>query len=277
MFLRKLLNGLSGSPAPKVPRGKAGARAYAVGDVHGCLDLLNQLLAKIEADLERDPVSEAFLVFVGDLIDRGPDSSGVIDRLRRYSHPRLRPIFLTGNHEEYFLRALACEPGVLDTWLSYGGKECVMSYGLSPDQLVTMPEGEALLMLRRTVPEGHRRFLKSFGDTFRFGDYLFVHAGIRPGLALEEQSRSDLRWIRQPFLDDGGDHGFVVVHGHTIVKEVEERVNRIGIDTGAYRTGVLTALVVDGAKRRFIAVSPEGPGEIAGHQEDSRALQSLLA
>lgn len=255
MVFRKFLSGLTGASVPKEPRGKSGARAYAVGDVHGCLHLLDELLERIEADLAARPIGEAFLVFVGDLIDRGPDSAGVIDRLRRYAHPGLRPIFLTGNHEEYFLRILSGEPGKLDAWLTYGGKECIESYGLSADKLVVMPEGEALMLLRRAVPEGHRRFLKGFADTFRFGDYLFVHAGIRPGVALEEQSRADLRWIREPFLGDAGDHGFVVVHGHTIVDAVEERPNRIGIDTGAYRTGVLTALVIEGAERRLLSTA----------------------
>jgi serine/threonine protein phosphatase 1 len=255
MVFRRFLSDLTGTSAPKQFHGKSGARAYAVGDVHGCLHLLEDLLARIERDLTERPVREAFLIFVGDLIDRGPDSAGVIERLRRYSHPGLRTIFLAGNHEEYLLRVLACEQGTLDTWLSYGGKECVESYGLSADQLTVMPEGEALMLVRCTVPEKHRHFLKSFADTFRFGDYVFVHAGIRPGLALEEQSRADLRWIRDPFLGDSADHGFVVVHGHTIVDEVDERSNRIGIDTGAYRTGVLTALVIDGAERRFLSTA----------------------
>ena len=247
---------MTGASAAKAPSGKAGARAYAVGDVHGCLALLEDLLAKIETDLAERPVGEAYLIFVGDLIDRGPDSAGVIERLRRYEPRGLRTIFLMGNHEEYLLRILSGERGKLDSWLTYGGKECVESYGLSSEQLIVLPEGEALALLRRTVPESHRRFIESFADTFRFGDYLFVHAGIRPGLALEEQSRADLRWIREPFLDDSGEHGFVVVHGHTIVDAVEERPNRIGIDTGAYRSGVLTALVVEGTERRFIATEP---------------------
>lgn len=258
MFLRKLFNGLSGAGDPKPPHGKDGARAYAIGDVHGCLELLDQLLAKIEEDLKRSPIERAFLILLGDLIDRGPDSAGVIERLRQYRHPVLRPIFLTGNHEEYFLRVLDCERGVLDSWLDYGGKECVASYGLSPDHLVSLPEDQALELLRSKVPVEHRRFLEGFGDTFRFGDYLFVHAGIRPGLAVEEQSRTDLRWIREPFLNDVADHGFVVVHGHTIGDEVVERPNRVGIDTGAYRTGILTCLVVDGAERRYLYASRNG-------------------
>jgi serine/threonine protein phosphatase 1 len=254
MVLRKLFSGLTAS-AGKERGGKPGARAYAVGDVHGCLRLLDELLAKIEADLAERPVSEAFLIFVGDLIDRGPDSAGVVERLRRYSYPGVKPIFLMGNHEEYLLKVLSCEPGKLDTWLSYGGKECVRSYGLSPEKLSAMPEGEAMLLVRRTVPDKHRHFLSSFADTFRFGDYLFVHAGLRPGVPLAEQSRADLRWIREPFLEDGGDHGFLIVHGHTIVDEVEERPNRIGIDTGAYRTGVLTAMVIEGSGRRYLSTA----------------------
>jgi serine/threonine protein phosphatase 1 len=253
MFLRKLFSGLSGSGQPHKPYGKEGARAYAIGDVHGCLQLLNQLLQQIEEDLRRKPTERAFLIFLGDLIDRGPDSAGVVERLLRYRHPVLRPVFLAGNHEEYFLRVLDGERGVLDTWLKYGGNECVASYGLSPDQLLSLPEDQALSLLRSKVPAEHRRFIESFGDTFRFGDYLFVHAGIRPGLPLEEQSPSDLRWIREPFLQDSGDHGFVVVHGHTIFDEVDERLNRVGIDTGAYRTGVLTCLVVDWDERYILA------------------------
>jgi serine/threonine protein phosphatase 1 len=255
MRFQKIWSGLTGGKAAKSPSGKRGARAYAVGDIHGCLGLLDDLIGKIESDLAQRPVGEAYLVFVGDLIDRGPDSAGVIERLRSYRHPKLKPVFLAGNHEEYLLRILSGEKGKLDSWLTYGGRECVQSYGLEPEQLIVMPEGEALMLIRRTIPEGHRRFLKSMADTFRFGDYLFVHAGIRPGLALEAQSRADLRWIREPFLDDIGDHGFVVVHGHTIVEEVQERPNRIGIDTGAYRSGVLTALVIDGTERRFIATA----------------------
>lgn len=260
MVFRKLLSSLGGGSGPKVPRGKPGARAYAIGDVHGCLVQLDRLIKQIEGDLDERPVKEAFLVFVGDLIDRGPDSAGVIERLRTYSRPGLKPIFLAGNHEEYFLRVLNGERGVLDNWLDYGGRQCAQSYGVSADQLVALPEDQAIALLRRQVPSEHRRFLKSFGDTFRFGDYLFVHAGIRPGLPLEQQSRQDLRWIREPFLHDSGDHGFVVVHGHTIVESVEELPNRIGIDTGAYRSGVLTALVVDGSERRFLSATDDDAG-----------------
>lgn len=254
MVLRRIRDLLWGARS-KIPCGKFGARAYGVGDVHGCLSLLDRLLDQIEADIANRPVPEAYLVFVGDLVDRGPDSKGVVERLLTYHHPGIKSIFLMGNHEEFALRVLSGERDVLKTWLEYGGKEFVASYGLSGDELLGLPEREALARVRQAVPAEHRRFLKGFADTFRFGDYLFVHAGVRPGLALEEQVRADLRWIREPFLDDAGDHGFVVVHGHTITDEVEQRRNRIAIDTGAYRTGILTALVVDGPERRFLSTS----------------------
>ena len=254
-MFNKIFGSLAGTKASRQPSGAPGARAYVVGDVHGCLDELNQLLAQIEADLASRPSDRTFLVFVGDFIDRGPDSAGVLERLRTYQHPGITPVFLAGNHEEYFLRVLGGEQGVIDMWLRYGGKECAQSYGLDVDRLFLSGEAEASALLRAAVPASHLHFLESMGDTFRFGDYLIVHAGIRPGVSLERQSRADLRWIREPFLQDRGDHGFVVVHGHTIVDEVEERPNRIGIDTGAYRSGILTALVLEGTERRMLATS----------------------
>ena len=120
---------------------------------------------------------------------------------------------------------------------------------MDPQQLAHVNEAEALAIVRSAVPRSHREFLESFVDSCRFGDYFFVHAGIRPGIQIDQQSQADMRWIREPFLLDDTDHGFVVVHGHTIREEVEQRPNRIGIDTGAYRTGVLTALGIEGSDR----------------------------
>jgi serine/threonine protein phosphatase 1 len=236
-----------------------GYRAYAVGDVHGRLDLLDDLVSKIERDLAERKPRRALLLFLGDLIDRGPASAQVIERLRTYRHPDLRVVFLMGNHEEVLLRLLSGERGILQSWLRFGGAECLQSYGVDPQALRTMQEGEALGEVKRAVPDSHRKFIGSFADTLRFGDYLFVHAGIRPSVDLTMQSQTDLRWIRQPFLDDESDHGFIVVHGHTIGEEVVERPNRIGIDTGAYRSGVLTALVLDGSERQYLtANAPDG-------------------
>jgi serine/threonine protein phosphatase 1 len=236
----------------RVPRTPNGLRAYAVGDVHGRLDLLNRMLATIEADLEASAPKRAVLLFLGDIIDRGPQSAQSIERLRTYRHPRLRTLFLAGNHEEVLLRLLNGERGILQSWLKFGGTQCLASYGIDAKAIRTLPERDALKLIRQTIPESHRAFIASFADTLQLGDYLFVHAGIRPAIDLSMQSQADLRWIRQPFLDDPRDHGFMVVHGHTISEEVVERPNRIGIDTGAYRTGVLTALVLEGENRRFL-------------------------
>ncbi len=250
-FLSKLSRGLIAADR-NLPKGKAGARAYAIGDIHGRLDLLDRLLERIEADIAARPPKRNFIVFLGDLIDRGPESAGVVERLRSYRPAHARLIFLAGNHEEVLLSLIAGEEKVLDSWLKYGGAACARSYGLDPTTLQLMEEKGALQLIAAKVPRAHAEFLASFADTFRFGDYLFVHAGIRPGVAVEEQDRFDLHWIREPFLSDAKEHGFIVVHGHTIVPAVEERPNRIAIDTGAYHSGVLTALAVEDARRWYL-------------------------
>jgi serine/threonine protein phosphatase 1 len=229
--------------------GAAGYRAYAIGDIHGRLDLLEDLLAKIHAELQHYPSARTLLIFVGDLIDRGPSSAQVIERLRTYSRTGIQPVFLLGNHEEVLLRILRGDAELITKWRWFGGAECLQSYGVDPQQLAHVSETEALAVVRSAIPRDHVEFLESFVDSCRFGDYLFVHAGIRPGVAFDQQSQADMRWIREPFLLDDTDHGFVVVHGHTIRDEVEERPNRIGIDTGAYRTGILSALAIEGGDR----------------------------
>lgn len=230
---------------------RAGARAwraYVVGDIHGRLDLLEELLEKIHTDIARRSARKVLIVFVGDLIDRGPSSAQVVERLRTYQQPKVRTVFLLGNHEEVLLRILSGEAELIAKWRWFGGTECLNSYGVDTARLGAVGDDEALEIIRRAIPKEHVEFLESFDDSCRFGDYLFVHAGIRPGIEVDQQRQSDLRWIRDPFLFDDTDHGFVVVHGHTIRPEVEIRPNRIGIDTGAYRTGVLTALAIDGSE-----------------------------
>jgi serine/threonine protein phosphatase 1 len=239
----------SGKNAPSGPKGQ---RAYVIGDIHGRLDLLERLLADIEEDIERRPVRKPLLVFLGDLIDRGPSSAQVVERLRTYRRDNIRTVFLLGNHEEVLLRIVGGEAALIPKWRWFGGAQCLTSYGVDPEAMAGLDDQAALAVVRRAIPPDHVEFLRSFVDTCRFGDYLFVHAGIRPGIPLEQQSQTDLRWIREPFLLDETNHGLVVVHGHTIRPEVEERGNRIGIDTGAYATGVLTALVIDGSERRFV-------------------------
>jgi serine/threonine protein phosphatase 1 len=256
-LLNKLSFGLIGDGGG--PRGKAGARAYAVGDIHGRLDLLDDLLRRIEEDIAARPPRKTYIVFLGDLVDRGPDSAGVVERLRTWRPRRGKPIFLGGNHEEVLLRILGGEAAILPDWLKFGGAECAKSYGIDVDALRRMEDEEAIAAIRAGVPRAHREFLEHFADTFAFGDYLFVHAGIRPGIAIEEQDRHDLRWIRDPFLSDAKEHGFVVVHGHTIVPEVDERPNRIAIDTGAYHSGVLTALGIEEAERWLLSTGRAAP------------------
>lgn len=239
---------------PTVPRGH---RAYAIGDIHGCLDLLDRLLSRIEAEIAENPRPKTSIIFLGDIIDRGPASAEVVERLRTYAPERATTHFVMGNHEEVMLRALEGEASVLPGWLKFGGAETLRSYGVEPRELASLSADEVVSRLREAVPVEHRSFLGRFVDSISIGGYVFVHAGIRPGIDLSEQSQSDLRWIREPFLDDPTDHGFVVVHGHTITNSVDVAPNRIGIDTGAYRTGTLTALGVEGSRRWLIQTSED--------------------
>jgi serine/threonine protein phosphatase 1 len=227
-----------------------------VGDIHGRLDLLEDLLAKIHAELQRRPAEKTLLVFVGDLIDRGPASAQVLERLRTYQREGVESMFLLGNHEEVLLRILGGDAQLIAKWRWFGGSECLQSYGVDPSRFAHLSDEQALAIIRDAIPREHVKFLESFADSCRFGDYLFVHAGIRPGVDLDQQSQNDMRWIREPFLLDDRDHGFVVVHGHTISGEPEMLGNRIGIDTGAYRSGVLTALAIEGTDRWLIDTRP---------------------
>ena len=236
----------SGGSAPR------GHRAYAIGDVHGRLDLLDELLAKVAADNSARGKARTTIVFLGDLIDRGPQSAQVVERLMAYRPAFAKPVFLMGNHEEVLLRILAGETDLILSWLQFGGVECARSYGIDPAALQVAGRAEAVAMLRQSIPKDHLRFFAGFADTASFGRYLFVHAGIRPGVPLANQLPYDLRWIRLPFLTDERDHGRIVVHGHSITEQVDVRANRIGIDTGAYRTGVLTALGLEGDDHWFL-------------------------
>lgn len=232
-------------------------RAYVIGDVHGCLDQLERLLARIEAEIDERPNPRTSIVFLGDLIDRGPASAQVVERLRTYTPPGATTHFVMGNHEEVMLRVLAGETELVPSWLRFGGEETLRSYGVEPRQIKGLRSADLLARLREAIPDEHIDFLEGFADSISFGGYLFVHAGIRPGIELSEQSQSDLRWIREPFLQDSTDHGFIVVHGHTITNSVEVAPNRIGIDTGAFCTGTLTALAIEGRERWLIQTSGE--------------------
>ncbi len=235
------------APVHAVPPGE---RVYAIGDVHGCLGLLDELIARIEADHDARDEAVGRLVFLGDLIDRGPDSAGVVERVRELQRAdRWRVDVLMGNHEESFLRALDEERGALRFFLKIGGRETLFSYGLSPELYPTFDYDQLRDWMREHVPAAHAGWLAGLAQQVRAGDYVFVHAGVRPDVSLADQDERDLRWIRAEFLEYGADHEAMVVHGHTITDGVDERSNRIGIDTGAYATGVLSAIGLEGTAR----------------------------
>ena len=245
--LRTLFGPGSSGPASAVP---AGERIYAVGDVHGRLDLLEALIAAIEADdAERSP-AQTCVVLLGDLVDRGPDSAGVIAAARAWGRQR-RVRILLGNHEEMLLRALDSDE-LMRHFLRYGGRETILSYLSEPDTYHRADLAGARELMQAAIPDEDLDFIRSFEDSIAIGDYLFVHAGVHPDTALDEQRTADLRWIREPFLSHPDSFGPVVVHGHTITDKPHVRHNRIGLDTGAYRSGRLTALGLQGSTRWLI-------------------------
>ncbi len=231
-----------------------GLRVYAIGDIHGRMDLLTAMLERIHGDIETmPPEGRVHIVFLGDYLDRGNHSKSVIDYLISWPQPHFEVTFLRGNHEAtmlQFLTDLTAGPG----WLTYGGVNTLLSYGVRPP--VDVPPRLRLAavqtQLRATLPTAHVAFLRHLSFYTEIGSYLFVHAGIRPGVPLDQQRHEDLVWIREDFLSSTADHGWVVVHGHTITMEAESLPNRIGIDTGAYATGRLTAVVLENEDRRFI-------------------------
>ena len=234
------------------PRLPDGVRIYAVGDLHGRSDLLDRVLWHIDRDLERHPTGRAIEVFLGDYIDRGPDSRGVLDRLIERNWSR-ELVFLKGNHETYVLEFLQ-NPQVLDEWAQFGGFETLMSYGLKPsmDSISATQEGLAIAFAD-VLPQSHRRFLKALRLSFSCGDFFFAHAGIKPGVPLIAQKEQHLVWIRDDFLHCEWDHGQIIIHGHTPVREPDVRSNRINIDTGAFATGRLTCLMLERDQAAFIA------------------------
>jgi serine/threonine protein phosphatase 1 len=245
-------------PQPIQAQLPLGRRIYAIGDIHGRLDLLDQLLDHIAADDAARGAAQTGIIFLGDLVDRGPDSAGVVSRVRDLCKNRADVRCLCGNHEEIFLGAYDGDTDLLRLLLRAGGYETLLSYGMDAGEIERATIGELAGMMVRDIPEPPVTFLRSLHDYIVEGDYLFVHAGIRPGLPLEQQKSRDLRWIRDPFLDYAANHGKFVVHGHTITERVDERVNRIGIDTGAYRTGRLTALGIEGGERWIIDTVGDG-------------------
>lgn len=257
------------SPPPRLPRVPRGTRYYVIGDIHGRLDLYEAMITAIEGEIAGAPGCDHRIVLLGDLVDRGPDSAGVVARTRAWQSVRHVRV-LAGNHEEMFLAAFT-KPEALRHFLKHGGVETVLSYGLSRRQLSTLDLETLFAMLPSVIPQSERDYIASFETMIIAGDYVFVHAGIDPAVPLADQKRSDLLWIRDAFLRHEGPLEKVVVHGHTIFNRVVDCGNRIGIDTGAFRSGVLTALVLEGDQRRILQACAESgrPVEVF-HGEQAR-------
>lgn len=241
------------TPAPRVATMPAGERAYAIGDIHGRLDLLDDLLARIAADDAARGAAKTSLILLGDLPDRGPQSRGVIERAMELEASDRNCVFIMGNHEELMIRVWDGDRPTAATFNRAGGRETLMSYGVSGEDYDGWDLGDVTEATSRVIPKAHIDFLKRFRTAHRMGDYFFTHAGVRPGIALEDQDEKDLRWIRSDFVESDADFGAIVVHGHTIRDAVEERANRIGIDTGAYASGTLTAIGLEGAERWYLS------------------------
>jgi serine/threonine protein phosphatase 1 len=222
----------------------ANMRIYAIGDIHGRADLLTDAIERIDDDIVRRPIRKTVEVYLGDYIDRGPDSKAVIDLLS-VRMIKNRAVCLRGNHEalmEDFLR----NPENLHRWLQLGGLQTLASYGIDLHPR-TDTEIDTRRRFWRAFPRAHEIFLECLRYSFCCGDFLFVHAGIRPGIPIPQQDFNDLLWIRQEFLNSPRDHGKFVVHGHTPVQHLDIRKNRMNIDTGAWRTGTLTCAAIEGS------------------------------
>ena len=245
---------MSQALTPIRAQGPADTRVYAIGDIHGRLDLLDRLLGQIARDADTAP-SRRVLITMGDLIDRGADSAGVIKRLMElHTEPLFNGFklhFLKGNHELVMEQFLAGESGGT-LWFDNGGAETLESYGVPTNG---GDSADLRVEARTRIPKSHLRFLESLQLQHREGDYAFVHAGVRPGVPLDRQDPDDLLWIRKAFLESTADLGAVIVHGHTPVETPEVTPNRIAIDTRAWYSGVLTCLVIDGEARRFLTTA----------------------
>jgi serine/threonine protein phosphatase 1 len=238
---------LSPAPAATPP----GRRIYAIGDIHGCDTQLANLHEIIAEDLARRPIDNAILLHIGDYVDRGADTAGVLTRLAATSPVDSIPtINLLGNHDETMLHALSGDRAAATDWLFAGGKPALESYGIDPDS----PRDSWLPQ----IPAQHVDFLRQLKLSHHEGGYFFVHAGVRPGVALDQQTREDMLRIRQPFLYTELNLGAVVVHGHTPVKAPVVRHNRIAIDTGAVFGGKLTCVVLEGETIGFLTADPVG-------------------
>ncbi len=246
---------LFGQKTQQAQPSTGGRLVYAVGDIHGRLDAFEPLLQAIAQDvLISAPSQRPILILLGDYVDRGPASAQVVDKiLALRDEPGFEVRTLKGNHEEALLQ-FHDEPGFGQTWVEHGGSATLASYGVQPPATRTDPEAweAARLAFRQVLPPAHMDFYQSLELMITLGDYAFVHAGIRPGVPLDRQSERDLLWIRAEFLQSTARFEKVIVHGHTPMEEPQVTGRRIGVDTGAYATGVLTAVRLDDSGHRML-------------------------
>jgi len=242
----------AGWPGPSGLRALEDRRLFAIGDIHGCDDLLASLLDGISAETVSDS-RPPLLIFLGDYIDRGPDSRAVLERLSRLPKVGVQARFLCGNHEEVMLQFLE-RPWIAADWLDFGGRATLLSYDVSPPDVLADAQGweTARQQLLAALPDQHQRFLRGLEDQIALGDCLFVHAGVDPRRALNQQRPHDLRWIREPFLSNTRMLAKTIVHGHTPTLKPHADRRRIGVDTWAYHTGVLTAADLSAGRVRFL-------------------------
>lgn len=233
--------------------GPPGMRLFAIGDVHGRLDLLEEMHRRIADDLASDPPADWRIIHLGDYVDRGPDSKGVIEFIRRAVRNDARMIALCGNHDIGMIEFLG-RPAKDSLFALFGGRQTATSYGVDADFSSSWLARQTADQLLAAMPEGHIEFMSDLPRSCTFGDFFFCHAGIRPGVPLDRQESDDLIWIRGEFLKWMGLHDKVVVHGHTPHSEPEILPNRVNVDTEAWRSGVLTALVIDGNRKRLFQV-----------------------
>jgi len=246
---------------PFKPMAPSGQRLYAVGDVHGCVTLLDGLLARIEQDNRERQTADVTLILLGDLIDRGPASRDVVSRIRT-GVSWARTIALMGNHEALMLDSLDGKRIELESWLRFGGRETLESWGVPRATLDQGTLSDIICAAQAAVSAEERGWLGRMRHNLRIGDYFFVHAGVKPGIPLDRQTADDCLWIRDEFLKSSRKHGAVIVHGHSIRKEVETRFNRIGLDTGAYLTGRLTAVGIEGSDHWFMSTQDDASDTI---------------
>ncbi len=242
--------------------GLPGERIYAIGDIHGRLDLFEELLARIERDSAARPPLPTRCIVLGDFIDRGPQSRALIERLAGLDPARF--VVLRGNHEAALLDTLHGDHDAAELWARFGGVATLTSFGVPADSIDAEDSGALIALARRVIPAPLVDWLAQRPLSVSAGGYFFVHAGVRPGVALARQAEADLLWIRDDFTRSQAAHGAIIVHGHSIREAgVEIMPNRIGVDTGAYRTGRLSAVGLEGDAVWTLATGTPPPEALA--------------